>query len=255
MATNVPQLQGNEPNIHLRLNAAEEIKQKFKIIREEVDRKEMQLLSQIDAEYNNQPIHDRQFDLVWRQTALELALASICEIIEITSDCRNRLNKTDKLWESGPHGTHRNNLSCPISLSICSETNKIYVADKDNCRISCFNEDGKNIRVRDLTKNISRWTPVPELIICNPFYKLIWIYATDRPQMFSFIAINTSDLSEKYNVKGVPQVRALGINPNTHNPQYFCYNIEDHCIEYGDIDPIIKDASLPKSKTIYLESE
>ena len=251
MATNIadPHNQAKEVSPSS-INARAEIKQGFEKIREEIDNKEKELLAEIDSYFNNKPSCN-QFNLVWHQTNLSLAIESICEVVERAT---NSLDKTQKLWESAPHGSQRNNLCSPTSFSICSETKKIYVADTGNSRISCFDENGRNIRVRDLTKNISSWTPTPELVICNPFYKLIWIYATQRPQLFRFVAINTCDFSEKYNINGVPEVRVLAINPDTYQLEYFCYNVDDHCIVYGNVDPIIKDIPLPKANTIYLES-
>ena len=253
MATNLFQLTEGKDQSYNYNSVRTEIIQRFKKIREEIDKKEIQLLAQIDAEFSKHPLR-KAYDLIWHQTNLSLALESLCEIVERMSNTTNSLDKTQNLWESSPHGSNRNNLSGPTSFSICPETNKIYVADKGNRRISCFDENGTIIRVRDLTKTLSSWTPDPELIICNSFYKLIWIYATDRPQLFHFVAINTCDLSEKYNIKGVPQVKALTINPDTHRLKYFSYNTEDHSITYGDVDPIIENVPLPNPKTIWLES-
>ncbi|KAI6645714.1 hypothetical protein LOD99_12977 [Oopsacas minuta] len=230
--------------------AREEVRQKFKNLREEIDKKERNLLTRINEiehedSSNTLPAGKTQkINIVWHLNSFLLALESISLLVR--SSAKDSLIKTKKLWETSGQGSNRGELCNPKSFALSEESGKIYIADTGNKRISCFDSLGRIIRVRDLT-NITPFTSIPELIILNPIYDLLWIYATDGQHLFHFLAINTDDFNERHNVKTVSGVKALSIGPTHHNPVYYCYTTSDHSITYGEID---KD----DNKAISLES-
>ena len=205
---------------------------------------------------NNQRIPgEDNLDLVWNLDRIEQIIDNICEI-RFSDSKENKFGKKVQ-WQCGSHGSDIINLSRPKSFALSHKTGKLYVADTDNRRISCFNNNGGYIRMKNLRECT---TPFPERIVFDQETELIWVCATDGADKTKFIAIQASDFKEVIKPNADPimapakkTVRSFTIDRQTRKPTFYCYDSEFNCITYAGIDP---NANPPYvADDIYLESE
>ena len=186
-------------------------------------------------------------DLIWNLDRIEHLIDNICDIRFVSS----REAKLDKIvsWERGSDGSKKINLSQPNSFALSHVTGKMYIADTNNKRISCFSDNGFNMRVKYFTESP---TPNPERITFDQQNNLIWVYATGVCNA-SFIAISPDDFREKPAIEAPNKVRSFAIDRQTGKPTFYCYDSGSNCISYAGIDPA---AVVPYTlDEIHLESE
>ena len=228
-------------------DAEKELLSNFEEMRAELDKKQQEMMNMLNSP--NQSNSNLAREIVWHRTNFTQAVENVCEL-ELA--CENGFLTKSHLWEKCDNGSGRNELRGATSLSYDPVELKLYVADRENQRISIFGKDGQTIRVRPLNDLHSK-TPIPELLILDSCNQIIWLYASDscvNPVNFHFIAFDAADLSEKFHVKGIPRVITLSLSPENHL-HYFSYDVTDHHIEHGYVDI---NKNVAPCTTLYLES-
>lgn len=222
-------------------NAKSEVSRVIQKLVGKLNNKDAKLREEIDVlgRTNKQTQGGDNLDLVWHLDKIDHLIDHICELR--FSDQSNqggpKLDKTQVEWKRGSHGSEKTDLFKPNSFALSHKTGKVYVADTENRRISCFDKEGCHIRMKDLSQHP---TPFPERIAFNQRNDLIWIYATDKADNANFIAIKASDFKVGHTIQGPKKVRSFTIDQQTGKPTFYCYNTENNCITHAGIDPDAK---------------